>query len=210
MKKQKRWVVVIVVASCFSIGILFSGVSTLYAAEKPPVAQQINIKQLQETRKASKIPLHRTKTLDLRCEIKVYYDQARTKPISGGVWDWQTAINAKSLQYIYHDIIVENTGYPDPNQASPKARAAFVARRVDVKVDFVTPRPYDPFNPGQRVQTFTVSVVNLGPGESHVFSFYGPPPVPAEYIYDGATVDIGNKVKEESETNNKCSYKVSR
>ena len=213
MKKRIGWVVVVMVASFFSIGILFSSNSTLYATEKSPdlsgQAQKIDIKQLPETRKLNKKSPNRTQELDLRCEIKAFYDQARTKPLSGGQYDWGLKIYPS---YIYYDITVENTGDPAPNQASPKARAALVARVVDVIITFRTILRSSTIGNDVQVKNFTQAVTNLGPGESHVFSFYGPAPSygPTHYVFKEvrANVDPGNKVHEASRNNNTCSYSV--
>ena len=183
-------------------------------ATRPGVAQKIDIKQLQESRKAAKIPLNRTSTTDLRCEIKVFYDQARTKPLSGGIYDWGMAIYPK---LIYYDITVENTAYSSERGTkaqSTKAQKTLIAHVFNVKIDFITPN-HNPLTPGAQIQiqTFTQPVINLGPGESHVLSFYGGPPMrgeqPSHFVQVVANVDPENKVKEESETNNQCSYKVS-
>lgn len=210
MKKLMALLVICV----FATTIVIPGLAK--EATSPGATQKIDIKQLQETRKASQIPINRTSTIDLRCHIKAFYDQARTKPISGGIYDWGAAPYPK---LIYYDITVENTAYSSEQGTkarTTKAKEMLVARAFNVKIDFITPSHSSfPWEPKFNVKPFTMSVTNLGPGESHVFSFQGPPPLPnkppdyIDYVQVVANVDPENKVKEESETNNQCSYKVS-
>jgi hypothetical protein len=97
MKKQKGWVVVMVVVLSFSTGILFSSASTLYAEQKVPTLP--NVPAAKTATKAV------VKLLDLTCEIKAFYDYAKTKPVTGGVFN---ASDVLSPMYI--SVYVKNEG----------------------------------------------------------------------------------------------------
>lgn len=220
MKKQEEWGAVMVIVILLSIGILFSGVSTVYAAEQSASQQVTTTKQIQEKRMPSTIPLNRTRTVDLRCKIKAFYDHERTKPILDGKYDWASnppnpPVSTSPLyippvpNFVHYDIIVENAAYPSEQGTRHKVDRSLVARTFNVKIGFIELRiPPDP----PRTGSHTLTVTNLGPGESHVFSSYilapKKSPTVSTYALVSVTVDPENKVTEESETNNTCSYKV--
>jgi len=201
MKKQIGLGMVLLLTCCFCIGFLFSNICTLYAAEKAPTGQsqkvtpapdkqveKLDFKPLPELRIKTHKPLVREKKLDLKCSIKAFYDQARTKPVTGGIYHVYTAPLPK---LIYFDVIVENEG------------------STDTAPGFQTIIRFDPPSP-QPDQTFNKFIPDLGPGESYVFQFYGPPlsPIPSKVLKTMAKVDFTNAVKEDVETNNQCSYQV--
>lgn len=202
MKKQIGFGMGLLLTCCFCIGFLFSNICTLYAAEKAPSGQsqkttmgadkqieKLDFKPLPEIRIKPTKPLTKDIKLDLKCSIKAFYDQARTKPVTGGIYHFAAAPSPKR---IYYDVIVENEG------------------STDTAPHFGTRIVFDPPSP-QPDQTFNKFTPDLGPGESHVFQFYGPPLSlypPGNVLKTTAIVDFTNLVKEDIETNNQCSYQV--